>query len=63
MSNEKLILFKIGNFSLAGIMCSTNDMPIYAPSKLKSMKCDTVLVANPIFNGAPGSALGVHCPR
>jgi hypothetical protein len=63
MSSEKLILFKLGNFSIAGIMCSTNDMPIYSPSKLKPMKCDTVLIGNPTFDGAPGSALGVFCPR
>lgn len=63
MSKEKLILFKLGNFSLAGIMCSTNDMPIYAPSKLASMKCDSVLLANNLFKGVPGSALGVSCPR
>jgi len=35
MSDSKMLLFKIGEFPIMGIICSSNSIPVYAPIRSK----------------------------
>lgn len=55
MGQKSFILFKLGEFNIKGIMCSTNKIPIYAPTESKTIGCGDKVQGNQMFAGAKSS--------
>jgi hypothetical protein len=51
MSPDKMLLFRLGDFKINGIICSGNEMWNSAKPKAYELTCEDVLMANPKLDG------------
>jgi len=62
MSDENLLLFRLGDFDINGVICSTNDQIWDSPNRNMALECNTVVAGNDQFNGMLYSNIAVTCP-
>jgi len=55
MHKSKFLLFKIGEFPINGIICSSNKLPNDTPSEMEPIKCTDAVKGNELFDGVTDS--------